>query len=394
MEGMPIHSPLGASGAERWMNCPGSNVLLKALALPESDEEDYRREGSAAHEAAAACIIPGIDAWEIVGEKFHHETEITPEMADHIQVYLDTVREERNDHHGMWWCEFHISGDIHPLFYGTVDFASLKDGLLTITDFKFGEGIVVEPEHNPQLMYYAYGLLQFHPEARRVKLRIVQPRAFHLDGPVREWELSAEALAEWGEKTLVPAMQAAEIDETLDAGPWCRFCPAKIACPLLQGLFKAAAMINPKIIVNLADEALARDYALRDAVKFYLKAQDEEVMKRLNAGKTISSAKLVNKRADRVFKETQEISDKIVPLDAALEELGDDRFTKPELKTPAQIEKLGARAKALVKEWAYMPNTGLTVAPIGDKRQAVKVQSAAEAFGAAVAALTQSEATT
>jgi hypothetical protein len=373
------HSPLGASGAERWMACPGSNVLLKQLNLPESDEADYQVEGSGAHEAAAHCIVNKLDAWEIIGEKFYDgKLEVTAEIADHIQQYLDFVRPMRDDDLGMWWCEFHISGDsVHPLFYGTVDFAALKDGVLDIVDFKFGQGIVVEPHKNPQLMYYAYGLLQYHPDARVVRLSIVQPRAYHEEGVIRTWETSAEELAEWGEKTLIPAMQAAEVDETLDAGPWCRFCPAKLACPLLAGLFKAAAMINPKIIPNLGDEALARDYKLREAVKFYLKAQDEEVFRRLQTGRTISSAKLVNKRADRVFK------DGAVPvLEAAL---GPACFTAPEFKTPAQIEKLGVEAKGLVKEWAYMPTTGLTVAPIDDKRQAIIVQTTEQAFGGAIA---------
>jgi len=68
----------------------------------------------------------------------------------------------------------------------------------------------------------------------------------------------------------------------------------------------------------------------------------------------------------------------------ALQELGPAIYTTPELKSPSQIEKIGSRAKELVKEWAYMPAVGLTVAPITDKRQAVKVQTTAEAFGAAL----------
>src|SRR5579859_7610402 len=87
----PKHSPLGASGAERWMNCPGSNVLLKALDLPPTDEEDYQINGSAAHEAAAHCIISKLDAWEVIGEEFYGKTKVTAPMAEAIQVYLDYV---------------------------------------------------------------------------------------------------------------------------------------------------------------------------------------------------------------------------------------------------------------------------------------------------------------
>lgn len=373
----PKHSPLGASGAERWMHCPGSNVLLKALNLPPSDEEDYQVQGSAAHEAAAHCIINKLDAWEVIGEKFYGATPVTGAMAEAVQVYLDYVNGLRASASASWWCEFHISDDLHPLFYGTVDFAVLADGTLEVVDFKYGEGIIVEPEMNPQLLYYAYGLLQHQPGARRVKLTIVQPRAWHPDSRIRSFELSADEVAEWGEKTLLPAMQAAEIDETLDAGPWCRFCPAKLACPLLHGLFKAAANINPKIIVNLNDEAAARDYRLREAVKFYLKAQEQDMFRRLSGGRKIEGVKIVNKKADRVYKPGAE---------AALRDgLGvEDLYTAPKLKSPAEVEKLGKKAKELVKEWAYMPMTGYTVALAEDRRLAVNIQSTAEAFGAAI----------
>lgn len=370
------------------MNCPGSNVLLNQLQLPATDEEEYQINGSAAHEAAAECVMEKKDAWEVVGQKFYKETEITPDMADAIQVYLDYVRDKRD----QWYCEFAISGDLHPLFYGTVDYANIKDGLLEIVDFKFGQGIVVEPYRNTQLMYYAYGLLNYQPAVRRVKCTIVQPRAYHEEGPVRSWEIpgGAEELAEWGEKVLIPAMLNAEMDETLEAGPWCRFCPAKLACPLLAGLFKAAALINPKIIPNFSDEALARDYAYRDAVKFYMKALDDEAFRRLSTGRKLSTAKLVNKRADRVFQAQQVIDDKTVTVQEAFAQFGKEVFTTPVFKTPAQMEKINPAAAALVKQWAYMPSTGFTVAPIDDRRVAVTMQSTEEAFGAAIAKLKES----
>ena len=90
-ETLPVHSPLGASSAERWMNCPGSVTLLQHLGLDESEEPDYRREGIAMHEAAAHCLREGLDAWEIVNQTFY-ETLMTPELADPIQVYLDHCR--------------------------------------------------------------------------------------------------------------------------------------------------------------------------------------------------------------------------------------------------------------------------------------------------------------
>jgi hypothetical protein len=381
------HSPLGASSSERWMNCPGSTAFLKALKLPDTDEEDFRKEGIAAHEAAAKCVKEGLESWEVVGQTFNG-FKIDPDAADAIEQYLAFVNPLKNV--PDWWCEFFMSArSLHPLFYGTVDFAAVHGDLLEIVDYKHGMGIVVDPEHNPQLMYYALGMLSYMSQIKRVRMTIVQPRAYHADGPIRSWSVDAEEIRAWGETILIPAMLNAEVDDMLDAGPWCRFCPAKLSCPLLHGLFKAAATINPKMIPNMGDEALARDYKLREAVKFYLKAQDEEVFRRLQQGKTISTAKLVYKRADRVFQSSQKIDDKVVSIEEALQELGQAVYTAPELKSPAQIERLGPRAKDIVKEWAYMPQTGLTVASADDRRPEVKRTTTADVFAAGLAKLTE-----
>lgn len=358
------------------MHCPGSTTFLKTLNLPDTDEEDYRKEGIAAHEAAALCLKEKLETWEITG-RIIHGVMIDAEIADAIEQYLAFVRPMMDT--PDWWCEFFMSAkSLHPLFYGTLDFGALKKRKLRIVDYKHGAGIVVEPEHNPQLMYYALGLLSYLSEVDEVELSVVQPRAYHADGPIRTWTTTAEEIRAWGEVVLIPAMLNAEIDETLDAGPWCRFCPAKLSCPLLHGLFKAAATINPKMVPNMGDEALARDYALREAVKFYMKAQDDEVFRRLQAGRAVSTAKLVYKRADRVFHDG---------APERLAELGEAIYTTPELKSPAAIEKLGPRAKELVKELAYMPQTGLTVAPVDDKRPGIAPTLAKDVFAAALAKL-------
>lgn len=395
------HSPLGASGAERWMNCPGSVALLRELTLPESDEADYRREGTAMHEAAEHCLRQGIDTWEIVGLEFN-QTQIDAPMADAIQVYLDTVRPDI-DRASVFGVEYPISSPVHPSFYGTADFwavvvtpsrVALADAgldpneFLDVTDLKGGEGIVVDPEENPQLKYYAFGVIDgIERESAivlrddlKVRLRIAQPRAFHQEGPVREWWTEVGAIKEWVHDTLVPAMLATEYDNTLDAGPWCRFCPAKLVCPLLTSLFRAACTANPKEVVNYSDESLGRSWAYAKAVKFYLNALEAEVFRRLNTGREFTGiAKLVPKKANRVWKPDAEAEAKRL--------FGPEAVTTPELKSPAELEKLGPKAKEFAKEHAYMPSTGLTVAAWDDPKPGVKVQSTTEAFGAAVAQL-------
>lgn len=373
----PTHSPLGASGAERWMACSGSVALIKALDLPPSDESSFAKEGTAAHEAAAWCLHNKADSWEIVGQ-FFYEVEATAEMANAVQVYLDTVRPLMVENTTVL-IEHRISSPDHQDFYGTVDCATVADSLLTVTDFKYGAGIAVDVEHNPQLMYYAYGVLVSHPDVRRVVLRIVQPRAFHPDGLVRRWEMTAEEICTWANDELIPAMLRTEMDHDLNPGPWCRFCPAKLVCPVMEALFGAAMTADPKEIINWSPAKLGRQYQYMQAVKMYVKALESEAYRVLMTGEAVPGTKLVNKKANRVYK----------PEAPAIftARFGNEAYTKPEMKSPAAMEELGSEAKMLVKRWAYTPQSGYTVALESDKRLGVKPQTTTEAFGATVAAM-------
>lgn len=377
----PVHSPKGASSAERWMNCPGSAVLLKRLKMPETDEPEYRGLGIAAHEAAAHCLEQEIDTWEIVGQKFH-TFECDPVMADAVQVYLDFVRPLREGASTVY-IEQRVGSDPdkrpHPDFYGTVDFAAYGTEVLDVVDYKHGEGIVVDPDENPQLMYYAYGIL--HERIQRgaavrsdrvVRLTIVQPRAYSEDGVIRSWETTAGELIHWAETTLIPAMENAEFDMTFDTGKWCRFCPAKLVCPLLTSLFGAAMKANPAAIPNFKSERLGLEYTQRDAVKAYMKALEEEIFRRNMTGNTVPGTKLVQKKAKRVFKEGAEEIFKA--------RFGEQALEPPSLKSPSQMADISPDAKKLVGQWAYMPNTGFTVAGEDDNRGAVKVERVEDVY--------------
>ncbi len=385
------HSPKGASSAERWMNCPGSAVLLAKLTLPETDEPEYRGLGIAAHEAAHACLTGNLDSWEIVGQKFHGYEVGEPgpdaegkERVDFnaIQTYLGDVRQFIKPGVTVL-VEQRIGNDParrpHPDFYGTVDFAAYGPEELVVEDYKHGEGIVVEPEENAQMMYYAYGIIHDRTSRgasvrsdRVVRLRICQPRAYHPDGPIREWETTVGEIVHWAENELMPAMSAAEIDNKFDAGKWCRFCPAKLYCPLLNGLFGAAAKANPEAIPNFSSERLGLEYMQREAVKFYMKALEDETYRRNMTGNTVPHTKLVQKRANRVFRAGAD--------DFFKSRFGASALSAPELKSPAEMEKIEPAAKALVKEWAYLPNTGLTVALESDTKPAVKVEKVVDIF--------------
>jgi hypothetical protein len=397
------------------MNCPGSSALIAAFELPETDEPSYRREGTAIHEAAADCLMRDIDAWEIVGETYYNTVMDGP-MCDAIQMYLDRVRPSIDREKGFHGQQFFIEAklaapDVHEKMFGSVDFGALvtgfmantmgismaihsNRGFLDVTDLKGGEGIEVDPTDNAQMKYYAFMLIHTHYDHLEddfpVRLTIVQPRCWSYEGPVRDWWTTVGEIKAWVVRDLLPAMNSTDSD--LDTGKWCRFCPAKLICPLMQSLYRAASTYDPKEIVSVSSEALGLAYTKVEPVKFYLKALEEEVYRRNMAGKAVPHTKLVNKKAHRIFTDT--VTEKVegkdveVPIvDAIKRRFGDAAFTQPQLKSPPELEKVSPEAKKFVHEHAYMPNTGLTVAVEGDKRTGVKVQSAQERFGAALANL-------
>lgn len=369
MNALPSHSPVGASGAHRWMHCPGSVVLSQGI---EDTESDFASLGTAGHALGADCLVHGYDAWEGVGQEFN-KVVVDKEMADAVQVYLDAVRKrypERNQ--GNTWIErpFHLP-KLHPYFYGTADFVHWDEQWSTIHvwDYKHGAGIVVEAENNPQLMYYACGVIEelgLWGDALMVSLWIAQPRGFHWQGPVRRWDVETPVLERWLHETLVPAMDRAMVSTDLVSGDHCRFCPARSrACPALMAdmdeLERLMELTKTKGAAELTHEQVARYLDLTERAKIVAKAVSETAFARMSQGHAIPGWKLAQARANRVWKDDAE--------SALKEKFGDEAF-ETKLKSPAQIEAM-PEGKKLTDRYAFKPDAGLTVVRATDARASV-----------------------
>lgn len=374
---LPEHSPLGASSAERWMNCSGSVALIHALKTgeqPDEEEPDYRRDGVEAHSLAAFCLEGNLDCWEAPLDRF---PSLTPDMMEAVQVYLDFTRALPGRYR---FIETRVHRpEFHPMFYGTLDFIAVSPGedALDIADYKHGEGILVEVEDNPQLQYYAYGYIaedrKEFPDEMRVRLHVCQPRGQHPAGPIRTWDTSAGAIRGWAREILRPAMDRTINDRFLSVGSWCRFCPAKLICPAMTALADEFTYRREAPLQQMPPELIGDLYEKAQVLKMLLKAVETETSRRVLGGDPVPGVKAVMKRTDRAFKEE-------APLETAF---GDDAWQPRKPVSPAQAEKL-ANGKEFVAEWAFTPEAGLTIALDSDKRAAVAVKSGAETFGAAL----------
>lgn len=354
--GLPEHSTLGASSAERWMKCPGSVTLTRLLReagqLPAEDPE-YRLEGTLAHALAAHCLTAGVDAWEADEVLF---PALIADLMAAVQVYLNYVRSipgTRLVEHKMHRPEF------HELAYGTGDAIVLGLDALHIIDYKHGVGIPVEIEENVQVQYYAYLYIgdddNRYPDGLMVRLTIVQPRvSWHPDGVVRTWETSAGAIRLWARNELRPAMARALRESYVDMGEHCRFCPAKLVCPALLGL-AAKALQGNTISWQEAQQ-----------LKMIARAAEQRARDALFQGQELADAKLVYGRSNRVWAPGNDAK--------LLERYGEAAWQKRELMSPAMVEDNLPGGKGFVAEHAYKPRGNLTIVPIADKKPAVKVE--------------------
>jgi hypothetical protein len=375
------HSPLGASGAYRWMICAGSVALSAGVDDPESE---YATEGTMAHEAGSLCLTSHLDAWELITRPGETMTDWSPtaqevfvdkDMADAVQVYLNTIRfnhPDRNQGNSFIERAFHCP-DLHPLFYGRADYVYVdhEDKELHIYDYKHGAGVVVDVQDNPQLMYYAVGILEdlkLWTEVTKVTTHIIQPRGYHPDGPIRRWSISVLNLEKWLDKELLPAMERAMGSRDTKSGSHCRFCPARTrACPQLlkdfDELEKIMTIMDQKGgAKKMSNAQLARFKSVFDVAKIAAKAADKTMLDRLLSGKDVKDYKLVRSKTNRDWKDGAE--------EALVGKFGDEAMTDLTLKSPAQIEKL-PEGKQYTEEWAEKPPGKITVAHVSDNRIAV-----------------------
>lgn len=358
---MTYHSPTGGSRAAQFIACPGSVALFKLFQEEyDRDDPDYRVDGVAAHEVAAECLRTGRDAWEFIGDYPRFDAE----HASAVQFYVDEIRRATQ------LTSAHVEetyGEEGDEVAGTPDVWWLSEeamGILcTMRDYKHGVGIAVDAVNNTQLLYYAELVRRADPTIQFFDLGIIQPRAFHPDGPVRTWRVTAGQVQDWAEEVLLPAIERTKHDVRFVPGSHCQLCPRKLVCPALVGMSKAVAL-SPEgtaHIQNMTDEQLGYEFQLTKPAELYFKAVASEAMKRTFAGATIPGVKTVKKKADRVWKEGAA---------AYFNDLAGDRAFEPAaLKSPAAMEKVAG--KLLVAEWSTTPDAGYTIAPETDRRKAV-----------------------
>lgn len=376
---MTAHSQIGASSMHRWAACPGS-VRLSAGIVSKSSK--YAEEGSDAHALGALCLkeqsAPGFYIGEDLDEDGRQFT-VTDEMAEAVQVYVQHVESLTLGGKNTFMVEHKFDlTSVYPGCFGTADCVvwDAKEKMLHVVDYKHGAGIPVDVADNPQLQYYGLGaLITAGFPAKKIKLTIVQPRCDHPGGPVRSWDIDAIDLLDFRADLIQFAKATEDPNALLAPGDHCRFCPAAALCPALEERSQALAKVEFTATVPYDPAKLKLALDSLPEIEARVKAVREFAYAEAEAGRAVPGYKLVAKRATRKWRDEGAVIDKLQ------KEIGDDLFEPRKLKTPAQMEKLVAKAE--IAQFTVAESSGHTLVPETDKRPAVKLDAKSE-FEAAV----------
>ncbi len=347
------HAVLSASGADKWFNCPGSINAEKGI---EEEDTEFSNEGTLAHLLAEVSLNSGIPAIEYAFAELDDQ-EITPEMANYVQEYIDYVlshlapKEELSVELKVYFDEYASGG------FGTLDASSFSSGSGTchIFDLKYGAGIPVYAENNKQLMLYALGVLQTESYAwsiDRFVMHIHQPRIPNNSS----FEMSVEDLKAFGEVVRVKAEQTLDPNAKRIPGlKQCQWCKAKSRCPELmeKSVIKEIGMD----VEEISDERIREILDNRKLSKLFISSLEKSMQQRLETGGQLKGYKLVQGTTRRAW--STDGLEKLKTL------LGDDAYTHKIIGLGDAEKKL---SKEEVGEMTYKPEGKLTLAPESDKR--------------------------
>lgn len=362
------HAILSASGASRWLNCTPSARLEDEYGKRTGSV--FSREGTLAHEMAEVLLnatnvaskMKAIEANELY----------TEDMPDYVAQYVEYCQNEMVQFGQEMFVEAKLDlSEYIPQSFGTADCIIASDDVVEVIDLKYGKGVPVYADNNPQLKLYALGVLKklellYNPVD--VILTIVQPRIDNISS----WKVSVEELYRWADTELREKAQLAwEGKGDLQTGSWCKFCSVAARCKALYEQTMAAAeedFSNPHL---LSDEQLSALLEKIPTIKEHIETVQTYALDWAMRGKQWPNFKLVEGRSVRKFNaEEKEIA---AVLHERYPEAPDEIFYDMKLKGITALEKvLGKKEFAsLLNQFVVKPQGKPTLVPMNDKRPAL-----------------------
>lgn len=379
--GSDYHSPRSPSGAEMWMNCPGSIAMNEGR--PE-DETTYSLEGNFLHDIAADCLRFGFDAYDFLGRTQTlrgHKFTFEEEFAEKMQPGLDLFR----SYPGRMYVEKRVSiSKWSPGDSGTLDTGIAGKKLIVIGDWKWGEGEPVHAEENKQMMGYALGfwndIARHITDAKEFLLIIEQPRIPHGGGT---WRVDLKRLLRFGEQMKKAAAATRKPNAPrIPSAKACRWCKGFNDCPeaaemmlkVMGQRFKnldeardLGVPLRPSAPEKMTPERKAQVYLHAPMIRRWLEKITSEAVSNATTGNPPPGLKAVHgRRGARYWKDPKKAEKRLARF------MGEKRFNK-KVKSPSQVEKElpSEQWAALGKLIDQKPGSPILV-PVSDPRKPIR----------------------
>lgn len=344
------HALLSASGAHRWLACTPSAKLEDQF--PDTESE-AAAEGTLAHELAEMKVRNYFFPKELGKRKLNSAVKKLSESGlwkDEMQGYTDdyldyikttalslksmpSVRIEQR----VYFKEYTLADPEDEIEgSGIADCILLYGDTVHVIDFKYGKGVPVSAEENPQLMLYALGAYQAYRmlyPISKAKLTIVQPR---LDS-ISEWGCPVDDLLKFGEYVKERAALAVKGEGDYSPGKdVCRFCRASAQCRARAEENVRLAFFTDKLPPLISNEEVGQYLEKGEDVAKWLEKLKEYALKECLAGKAVPGWKAVEGKGGREWADIDKAFDILTKSGLAPEEMLWER--KP--LTAPQTEKL------------------------------------------------------
>ncbi|MBR5672315.1 MAG: DUF2800 domain-containing protein, partial [Spirochaetales bacterium] len=378
---------MSASKAERWLNCTPSARLEEAWIKKHGRQSSvYADEGTLAHEIAevllsefAGAIPPDqafLDVSALKSNPLYSE-----EMDGYVDTYVSYVKNrtsEMAEQSGLTIKQvlkvesLSDFSEAVPEGTGIADAAMFDGSTLEIADLKYGKGVRVEAEENPQLQLYAWGILQAMRllyEVKEIRMTIVQPRLDH----IVTWTTTPEELDNWIAAHVVPKAKLAWKGKgEATPGEHCKFCVVKPKCKAFANLATKIAQQEfapgePKSTIT--DEELSELSRSFSLIEDWISAARTYMLQKALEGKSWPGMKLVESRTMRKWTNEPEIRKKLIQ-----EGYKESEFSVTKLKGIGDIERLLGKKEfeRVLSDFVEKPEGSPQLAPESDKREAIR----------------------
>ena len=354
---------VGGSTAKRVINCPGSVALVQKM--PPRPSNKYADEGTLLHNVMAELIMGDEAPEHYLGTRYEDQI-LTQELIDNkIKPALEAL--DAIDAKRVMEIEAETRvgfGDLLPGVFGSTDLIGRLGNRAVILDWKFGDGVMVEVEENPQLMFYAAAAMRT-PDAQwafegvtEVECIIVQPPS------VKRWVTTSKRIKQFEQELAMAVKISQTPDAPLNTGDHCRWCAAKPICPKMTGAADRALKVQ---IEALPAEQISVFLKNADMLEDWIKDLRSLALQMLESGAKLPEYKLVAKRAIRSWSDEEKA--KVALFAYGLTE---SEVMESSVVSPAKAEKaLKKRKLGLPEDLVVAISSGNTLASADDPRPEV-----------------------